>query len=85
MAFNSFDPTTGIEQLYVSAAGLARIYAVKPVNDRWLGRLPQNQFEVSDMQTEFWMEASYREQFRLIQIIKRPAGRPPAAGRRSRA
>ena len=83
MAFNSFDPTTGIEQLYVNASGLARIYAVKPVNDRWLGRLPQNQFEVSDMQTEFWMEASYREQFRLDH--QRPAGRPPAAGRRSRA
>jgi hypothetical protein len=137
VAFNSFDPKTGIEQLYVNAAGLAhiknhydenadygrahghtmyqpvtpdavrnalwlfyygfpadklgpdryvdgayarsiilneltsteRIYAVKPVNDRWLGRLPQNQFEVSDMQTEFWMEASYREQYRLIETI----------------
>jgi hypothetical protein len=137
VAFNSFDPKTGIEQLYVNTAGLAhikkhydenadyghahghtlyqpitpdavrnalwlfnygfpadklgpdrlvdgayarsiilneltaaeRIYAVKPVNDRWLGRLPQNQFEISDMQTEFWTEASYREQYRLIQTI----------------
>ena len=37
--------------------GTERIYAVKPVNDRWLGRLPQNLFEVADMQTEFWMES----------------------------
>ena len=137
VAFNSFDPKAGIEQLYVNATGLARIknhydenaeyghahghtiyqpitpdavrnalwlfnygfptdklgpdryvdgayarsiilneltaakriYAVKPVNDRWLGRLPQNQFEISDMQIEFWTEASYREQYRLIQTI----------------
>jgi len=136
VAFNSFDPKTGLEQLYVNSAGLEqikkrydeaaaygrahghttyqkvtpdavrnalwlfyygfpadelgdryvdgayarsiilneltgskRIYAVKPVNDRWLGRLPQNQFEISDMQTEFWMEASYREQYRLIETI----------------
>jgi hypothetical protein len=145
VAFNSFDPKTGIEQLYVNAAGLAqiknhydenadygrahghtiyqpvtpdavrnalwlfyygfpadklgpdryvdgayarsiilneltnakRIYAVKPVNNRWLGRLPQNQFEISDMQTEFWMEASYREQYRLIETINdlKAAGR----------
>jgi hypothetical protein len=46
-----------------------RIYAVKPTNDRWIGRLPQNTFEVQDMQTEFWWEASYREQSRLIETI----------------
>jgi hypothetical protein len=137
VAFNSFDPATGIEQLYVNDAalhriaehydplcdygrthrhtvyrpitadavraalwligygfaddrlnpqelvdgayarsivlneltGAERIYAVKPVNDRWLGRLPQNAFEVADMQTEFWWESSYREQSRLIETI----------------
>jgi hypothetical protein len=51
--------------------GATRIYAVKPVNDRWLGRLPQNLFEVADMQTEFWMEASYREQAELEPRIRR--------------
>ena len=57
--------------------GAKRIYAVKPINDRWLGRLPQNLFEVADMQTEFWMEASYREQYRLIETINdlKSAGR----------
>jgi len=137
VALNSFDPTTGIEQLYVNDAalhriaehydplcdygrthrrtvyrpitaegvraalwligygfsddrldpeqlvdgayarsiilneltGAERIYAVKPVNDRWLGRLPQNALEVADMQTEFWWESSYREQARLIETI----------------
>jgi hypothetical protein len=49
--------------------GSERIYAVKPTNDRWIGRLPQNAFEVQDMQTEFWWEASYREQARLIETI----------------
>jgi hypothetical protein len=145
VAFNSFDPQTGLEQLYVNAMGIElirkhydgdaqygrahgrtvyhritsdgvqnalwlfyygfpathlgpdryvdgayarsiilneltgaeRIYAVKPINDRWLGRLPQNLFEIADMQTEFWMEASYREQYRLIETINdlKSAGR----------
>jgi hypothetical protein len=137
VAFNSFDPNTGIEQLYVNDAALhriadhhdrhadygrthrrtiyrpitpeavqaalwlfgygfadgrlgpsqevdgayarsiilneltfaGRIYAVKPTSERWIGRLPHNSFEVQDMQTEFWWEASYREQARLIETI----------------
>jgi hypothetical protein len=151
VAFNSFDPKTGIEQLYVNDAALRliaehydpqadygrthrhtlyqritpesvqaalwlvnygfpsnrlgadrlvdgayarsmilnevtaadRIFAVKPTNDRWIGRLPQNVFDVLDMQTQFWWEASYREQSRLIETINdlRVAGRltdPPS-------
>lgn len=46
-----------------------RIYAVKPLNTRWIGRLPRNQFEVQDMQTERWFETSYREQARMINKI----------------
>jgi hypothetical protein len=137
VAFNSFDPNTGIEQLYVNDAALSgiadhydrradygrthrrtiyrpitpeavqvalwlfgyglldgrlgpsqcvdgayarsiilneltsagRIYAAKPTSERWIGRLPQNSFEVQDMQTEFWWEASYREQARLIETM----------------
>jgi hypothetical protein len=152
VAFNSFDPTTGTEQLYVNDAALhriadhhdrradygrthrgtiyrpitpeavraalwlfgygfpdgglgpnqevdgayarsiilneltsvGRIYAVKPTSERWIGRLPQNSFEVQDMQTEFWWEASYREQARLIETINdlQAAGRLrcPASG-----
>ncbi len=152
VAFNSFDPNTGIEQLYVNDAALHRIadhhdrradygrthrgtiyrpitseavraalwlfgygfpdgglgpnqevdgayarsiilneltsvdriYAVKPTSERWIGRLPHNSFEVQDMQTEFWWEASYREQARLIETINdlQAAGRLrcPASG-----
>jgi hypothetical protein len=63
-----------------------RVYAVKPVNDRWLGRLPQNLLEVQDMQTELWMNASWREQGRLIETVNRLHSTdrlgPGAAGKR---
>lgn len=66
-----------LQKTCTQLTGAKRIYAVKPINDRWLGRLPQNLFEVADMQTEFWMEASYREQYRLIETINdlKSAGR----------
>jgi len=48
-----------------------RIYAVKPINHRWIGRMPQNLLEVQDMQTELWMSVSYREQARLIETINK--------------
>jgi hypothetical protein len=48
-----------------------RIYAVKPINHRWIGRMPQNLLEVQDMQTELWMSVSYREQARLIDTINK--------------
>ncbi|HEX2808926.1 MAG TPA: hypothetical protein VHN80_22400 [Kineosporiaceae bacterium] len=46
-----------------------RIYAVKPVNDRWIGPLPKNMFDVLDMQTELWMGTSYRLQRHQIDLI----------------
>jgi hypothetical protein len=48
-----------------------RIYAVKPINHRWIGRLPPNALEIQDMQTELWMGISYREQARLIDTFNR--------------
>jgi hypothetical protein len=137
VAFNSFDPQTGLEQLYVNTMGMElirkhhdedaqygrahgrtgyhRITSDGVRNALWLfyygfpaahlgpdryvdgptpgrssstsspeqsgstpssrstiagsGGWPQNLFEVADMQTEFWMEASYREQYRLIETI----------------
>lgn len=48
-----------------------RIWVVKPINDRWLGRLPGNLLEVLDMQTELWMGTSYREQVRAINLVNR--------------
>jgi hypothetical protein len=47
------------------------IYAVKPVNHRWIGPLPQNALEVLDMQTELWMGTSYRLQRYQIDLINR--------------
>lgn len=45
------------------------IYAVKPVNDRWIGPLPRNALEVLDMQTELWMGTSYRLQRYQIDLV----------------
>ncbi len=46
-----------------------QIYAVKPINDRWIGALPRNVFEVLDMQTELWMGTSYRLQRHQIDLV----------------
>ena len=47
------------------------IYAVKPVNHRWIGPLPRNALEVLDMQTELWMGTSYRLQSYQIDLVNR--------------
>jgi len=47
------------------------IYAVKPVNHRWIGPLPKNALEVLDMQTELWMGTSYRLQWYQIDLVNR--------------
>jgi hypothetical protein len=47
------------------------IYAVKPVNDRWIGPLPKNALEVLDMQTELMLGTSYRQQRHQIDLINR--------------
>jgi hypothetical protein len=46
-----------------------RIFAVKPINDRWVGPLPKNAYEVLDMQTELWMGTSYRLQRHQIDLV----------------
>jgi len=48
-----------------------RMWIVAPVNQRWLGRLPQNLLEVMDLQTELWMGTSRREQVRAIELVNR--------------
>jgi len=48
-----------------------QIWAVRPLNSEWLGPLPSNLPEVLDLQTELWMNASYREQVRAIRLIGR--------------
>jgi hypothetical protein len=46
-----------------------KIFAVKPINHRWLGPLPKNMLEALDMQTELWMGTSYRLQKYQIDLI----------------
>ncbi|MGR6963434.1 hypothetical protein ACU610_03115 [Geodermatophilus sp. URMC 61] len=48
-----------------------QVWAVRPLNSKWVGPLPSNLPEVLDLQTELWMNASYREQVRAIQLIGR--------------
>ncbi len=53
------------------------LWAVRPLNSRWIGALPSNLPEVLDLQTELWMNASYRQQVRALRLI----GRLDKAGR----
>ncbi|MDQ4143342.1 MAG: hypothetical protein M3198_06275 [Actinomycetota bacterium] len=46
-----------------------RIYVPRPVNRKWIGRLPRNIFEREDLKIEMWFNASYQRQSRLMQQI----------------
>lgn len=62
----------------------SRIFAVKPVNDHWLGAPPKNYFDVRDLETDLWMSTSYRQQRYQIELVNQliQDGRihPPRAG-----
>lgn len=47
------------------------VWAVRPLNRQWIGPLPTNLLAVLDLQTELWMNASYREQVRALRVIGR--------------
>ncbi|WP_448623466.1 hypothetical protein [Geodermatophilus sp. URMC 64] len=47
------------------------LWAVRPLNRRWLGPVPSNLLAVLDLQTELWMNTSYREQVRALRVIGR--------------
>jgi hypothetical protein len=75
--YYGFDEQTQVDGAYARSIILneltfaQRIWAVKPINHRWLGSLPRNLLEVLDMQTELWMGSSYREQARTIALVNR--------------
>lgn len=48
-----------------------RIYAVKPQSTRWVGRLPQNYFEMQDFNTEAWMNSSFDAEVTEMAAINR--------------
>lgn len=47
------------------------IYAVKPQNDEWLGRPPQNYFEVKDFLTELQFNVSSATELSFIELINK--------------
>jgi hypothetical protein len=49
----------------------ADLWAVRPLNRRWLGPVPTNLLAVLDLQIELWMNTSYREQVRALRVIGR--------------
>jgi len=71
------DPRQHVDGAYArsiilnEATFASTIYAVKPVNHRWIGPLPRNALEVLDMQTELWMGTSYRLQSYQIDLVNR--------------
>jgi hypothetical protein len=75
--YYGFDEQTQVDGAYARSIILneltfaERIWAVKPINHRWLGPLPRNLLEMLDMQTELWMGSSYREQARTIALVNR--------------
>ena len=75
--YYGFDGHTQVDGAYARSIILneltfaERIWAVKPINDRWLGPVPRNLLEVMDKQTELWMGSSYREQARTIALVNR--------------
>lgn len=46
-----------------------RIYAVRPQNQRWLGGLPKNSFEVCDMIFELWFNSSYAGEIAMLNAV----------------
>lgn len=48
-----------------------QVWAVRPNNGKWVGPLPTNLPGVLDLQTELWMNTSYREQLRALDLIGR--------------
>ena len=76
--YYGFGPeVTGIDGAYARSTILDEltfadeIWAVRPLNRKWIGALPRSLPEVLDLQTELWMNTSYREQVRAINVIGR--------------
>ncbi len=44
-----------------------RIYIPRPINPRWLGRMPRNLLETEDMKIELWFGGGYHRQYRMIE------------------
>ncbi|HEV7370779.1 hypothetical protein [Arenibaculum sp.] len=56
-----------IRELYM----VDRIYAVRPINTRWIGTLPANYFEIQDFTTELWFNSAYAAETGQMALINR--------------
>lgn len=56
-----------IRELYM----VDRIYAVRPINTRWIGALPANYFEIQDFTTELWFNSAYSAETAQMTMINR--------------
>lgn len=56
-----------IRELYM----VDRIYAVRPINTRWIGRLPANYFETQDFTTELWFNSAYTAEIAQMELINK--------------
>jgi hypothetical protein len=48
-----------------------RIYAVRPMNTKWIGNLPENYFEIQDFTTELWFNSAYAAEVGQMALINK--------------
>ncbi|CAK0770420.1 putative Patatin-like phospholipase family protein [uncultured Gammaproteobacteria bacterium] len=53
------------------------IYSVRPLNQRFTDRMPSNQLETLDLQTELWFNGSYAAQVNAIDSMNKVIGANP--------
>lgn len=56
-----------IRELYM----VDRVYAIRPINTRWIGRLPANYFEIQDFTTELWFNSAYTAEIAQMELINK--------------
>jgi hypothetical protein len=77
LLYYGFRHESGIDGAYARSIILdeltfaEQIWAVRPLNREWIGPLPDDMPAVLDLQTELWMNASYREQVRALRVVGR--------------
>ncbi len=49
--------------------GFERVFAVRPLANGWLGKAPQNWFEVQDWTTEMWFSVGYKAEVDALKRI----------------
>lgn len=50
---------------------MSRIYAVRPMNTRWIGRLPANWLETRDFARRLWLNGAYGAETARMRLVNR--------------